>query len=660
MVSAQRRLTLVDKVIRQEEASIESLRHGERESGADAATRFGEVLLGKPLRTDAQNAERVGPLSGVPLLGLDALASAAYGPEAALTVLMPLGLAAAGQLTAVMAGILVLLALVGWSYRQTIAAYPQGGGSYRVAKENLGRWPGLLAATALSIDYVLNVAVAISAGVGALISAVPRLQPYTLPLCLVLLAALTLINLRGVRSTGKLFMLPTYLFIACLAATIATGAVKVALAHGRAVPLARLPGPGPATSAASAWLLLRAFAAGCTALTGIEAVSNAVPIFREPSRVMARRTLLIIVAVLGLLLVGVAFLCRAYHLVATVPGAPGYESVLSQMTAAVAGRGAFYSVTIGAVVAVLVLSANTSFAGFPRVCSLLAFDEYLPAGFAHRGRRLVYSRGIIVLAILSGALLIAFGGVTDRLIPLFAVGAFAAFLLSQAGMVAHWRRQRRDPAAARSLFFNAAGTAATALALLIICASKFKDGAWLTIVVIPPLLYLLAYTQRRHAELAREVGDEGPVELDGLAPPLIVVPLRALTRVTRRALRLALSMSRDVQAIQVLADEIKTDNLASIWGEMVEAPARRAGLPAPELLVLRSPYREFFGPLLAHLHALAAQHPGRTIAVMVPELVERRWYQFFARHRATVLKGLLLMRGDRHVVIINSPWYLDD
>jgi hypothetical protein len=317
-------------------------------------------------------------------------------------------------------------------------------------------------------------------------------------------------------------------------------------------------------------------------------------------------------------------------------------------------------VTITAVIAVLVLSANTSFADFPRVCSLLAFDEYLPAGFAHRGRRLVYSRGIIVLAILSGALLVAFGGVTDRLIPLFAVGAFTAFLLSQAGMVAHWRRQPRDPQATRSLVVNGAGTAATALALVIICASKFKDGAWLTIVVIPPMLCLLAFTQRRHAQLAREVGDDGPLALDGLSPPLVVVPMRALTRVTRRALRLALSMSRDVQAVQILADEIKTDDLASTWGETVEAPARRAGLPPPELLVLRSPYREFFGPLLAHLHALAARHPDRTIAVMVPELVERRWYHFLARHRATVLKGLLLMRGDHHVVIINSPWYLDD
>src|SRR5713101_7122627 len=440
--------------------------------------RLVELLLGRPLRSDEEAVERIGVLTAIPVLGLDALASASYGPEAALTVLLPLGATATIWVRPITLAIVAVLTVVALSYAQTIPAYPNGGGSFTVAKENLGRTPGLLAAAALCTDYVLNVAVAISAGIGAICSAEPRLLPYTLPLCLGVLALLTIVNLRGVRESGLAFLLPTYLFVASLLFTFGLGAWKVVLAHGHPTPVVPPPRLPQAAAAASLWLLLRAFASGCTALTGVEAVSNAVPIFREPKVHRARRTLAAITAILMVLLLGISLLSQAYGIGATEPGKPGYQSVISQIVGAVTGRGWFYFVTMGAVFSVLTLSANTSFADFPRVWRLLALDEYLPPGFAHRGRRLVYSRGILSLAGIAAALLIAFGGITDRLIPLFAVGAFLAFTMSQLGMVMHWRRTG-GPGARRSLVMNAAGALATSLTLVIIVASKFTEGAWL-------------------------------------------------------------------------------------------------------------------------------------------------------------------------------------
>ncbi|HET7321040.1 MAG TPA: APC family permease, partial [Longimicrobiaceae bacterium] len=441
-----------------------------------------ELLFGRRLRTEEQEAEKIGPLRGVPILGLDALASVAYGPEAALTVLIVLGAGATRYIGPISAVIIALLLLVYLSYRQTIAAYTNGGGAYTVASENLGATAGLLAASALCLDYVLNVAVAVSAGVGAIVSALPALLPHTLALGLGILALLTVVNLRGVREAGLLFMLPTYAFIACLGAVLAVGTVRVILAGGAPTPVVAPPPPHPATmtlaGAAGVWLLLRGFAAGCTAMTGVEAVSNAVPLFREPMAKMAQRTLSAIILALVVLLAGTAFLAYEYGITATVPGRPGYESVVSQLVAAVLGRGFFYYVTLATVVGVLCLSANTSFTGFPRLCRVLALDGYLPAEFAHPGRRLVYSAGIVALTALAGVLLLVFGGITDRLIPLFAVGAFLTFTMSQAGMVAHWRRMG-GRGSTGSLLLNGTGAVATGITLVVIVASKFLEGAWI-------------------------------------------------------------------------------------------------------------------------------------------------------------------------------------
>ncbi|MFL5279137.1 MAG: APC family permease [Myxococcales bacterium] len=618
--------------------------------------RLVHFLFGRPLRSDEQDAERIGVVPAVPVLGLDALASASYGPEAALTVLIPLGAGALGFIGPITAAISVVLLLVAISYGQTIPAYPNGGGSFTVAKENLGENAGLLAATALCIDYVLNTAVAISAGVGAVASVEPRLLPWTLPLCLGVLVALTVVNLRGLREAGLVFVAPTYLFVGCLLATVAIGAWKTFAAHGHPHPMAAPPQLSAAAEPAGLWIVARAFASGCTALTGVEAVSNAVPIFRKPKVRNARRTLAAIAGILMVLIAGIAFLAHAYGIGATEPGRPGYQSVISQLVAAVAGRGAFYYLTMGSVFAVLALSANTSFADFPRVCRLLALDDYLPDGFARRGRRLVYSRGIVTLAVLAAVLLVAFRGITDRLIPLFAVGAFLSFSMSQLGMVLHWKRQGNS----RSLLLNLLGAAATLATLIVIVVSKFAEGAWLTVLVIPAVLFAFWRVRRAAQRVSAERVDSTPLDLSALARPIVVVPAQRLDRVARKGLRMALTLSDDVRVVQVIGEETKADDLTGSWEAQVADPARKAGLPTPKLVVISSAYRQFFGPLLDYLRRLSAAEPERPIAVLVPELVRRRWYHFFVRSRATLLKALLLFEGGPQITIINTPWYLSD
>ena len=458
-------------------------------------------LFGRALSTHEEEEQKIGPLEGIPVLGLDALSSAAYGPEAALTLLIPLGTAGLHWVGPISALIIAILLIVYFSYQQTIAAYPHGGGSYTVAKENLGSRAALLAAAALALDYVLNVAVGISAGVGALVSAIPSLLPHMVWLCLIILIILTLVNLRGVRESGFAFMLPTYAFVGTLACVLVAGVFKTIASGGHPIPVAAPPAVPAAVQAAGVWILMRAFASGCTAMTGVEAVSNGVPLFRDPAVPLARRTLTFIIAILVVLLAGIAYLAKAYGIVATDPGQAGYQSILSMLVAAVFGRGAFYYATMTAIVAVLALSANTSFADFPRLCRILAQDRFLPGSFVVRGRRLVFSQGIITLAILSGVLLVAFGGVTDRLIPLFAVGAFLAFTLSQAGMVVHWRRDG-GAGSRTSLLINAAGAAATGITLVVVAVSKFGEGAWLTLIVVPLLLYFFLRVNRHYQRVA--------------------------------------------------------------------------------------------------------------------------------------------------------------
>src|SRR5580692_1392085 len=504
-----------------------------------------DLILGRPLASSEDQQERIGPIAGVSVFGLDALSSAAYGPEAALTVLIPLGAVGIGFSLPITIAVSAILAIVYVSYRQTIAAYPGGAGSYTVAKENLGNQAGLLAAVALMVDYTLNVAVGISAGIGALVSALPGLQPYTLWLCLAVLAMLAFMNLRGLRESGFAFMPPTYLFVACLGIVIVLGVVQSIIAGGHPKPVIAPPPASAAAGTITLWLFLKAFAAGCTAMTGVEAVSNGVQAFREPAVASARKTLTLIVAILILLLLGIAYLVSAYRITATDPGSPGYQSILSMLAKAIVGRGIFYYVTIAAILLVLCLSANTSFADFPRVCRTVSQDGFLPALFAVRGRRLVYTQGIVVLTVLAGSLLILFNGVTDKLIPLFAVGAFLAFTLSQAGMVMHWSRSK-DRNARLSAVVNGTGAIATAITFLIVIVTKFAEGAWLVVIVMPLLFILMLLINRHYSRIAREVAVSGPIRLEQPSKMIAVVPIDYLNVLAEKALQIAYGLSEDI------------------------------------------------------------------------------------------------------------------
>jgi len=617
-------------------------------------------LFGQHLATADEGQHRVGVWAGIPMLGLDALASAAYGPEAALTVLIVAGSGGIAAIKPITFLIVALLALVYLSYRQTIAAYPGGGGSYTVASENLGIVPGLFAAAALMVDYVLVVAVGISAGIGALVSAIPALQPYTLSLCLFTLAVIATVNLRGVRESGLAFAVPTYLFVISLLVVVAIGVIKTLISGGHPTPVVAPAHMKPGMEVAGWWILAKAFASGCTAMTGVEAVSNGVAAFREPCVRHARQTLTAIVVILAVLLIGIAILCNSYGISATKPGETGYDSVLSQLITAIVGRGAIYYVTIGAVLAVLCLSANTGFADFPRLCRAIAQDGFLPRGFAHRGRRLVYSQGIIVLSVLSAILLIAFGGVTDNLIPIFAVGAFLAFTFSQCGMVIHWLRvgggRSWGPAA-----INAIGALGTAVALVVVLVAKFIDGAWVTVVLIGGLVATFLAVRKHYAWLARELRSDEPLNYTDLHQPIVVLLVRGWSRVTRKALRLGIQLSSEVYALHIAFDEFRLRDLEDEWTKFVADPCISAGVPNPKLVVIPSPFRRLYAPLIEFVSDLQKSHPGRQILIIVPELVERRWYNYFLHNQtAAVIKGYLYFSRLERVSVVNVPWYLKE
>ena len=619
-----------------------------------------DKILGRPLRSSEAAKEELGVLTGVSALGLDALSSTAYGPEAALAILVTAGALGLKYLPLITIVILALLGMLYVSYRQTIAAYPNGGGAYIVARENLGMRSGLLAAAALLLDYMLNVAVGISAGVAALVSALPKLQQHTLGLCLLVLLLLTIVNLRGVRESGLTFGLPTFVFVACVGAAVMIGAFRVWQSGGHPQPVVGPPALPAATQAMSVWLLLRAFANGCTAMTGVEAVSNGIPLFRKPTVRNAHRTLTVIVVILGLLLLGVAYLSRAYQIGAMDQQQPGYQTILSQVVAAVAGRGAFYYVAIASILTILTFSANTSFADFPRVCRLLAEDSFLPHAFADRGRRLVFSIGIGVLAILSGLILIAFGGITEKLIPLFAVGAFSAFTLSQAGMVAHWR-QRRGRAARTSLVVNALGATATSVVLVIIIIAKFIEGAWLTFIIVPGLIVLFQGIKRHYQRIAREVEQPCQLDLDDLQPPIVIIPIDCWNRVVERAVRFSLQISDDITAVHVRTEKGDDQQLRELWAENVEKPAKAAKSAVPRLEIIYSPYRQIYQPILDFVNKAKKKNPNRTLAVVIPELVEPHWYEYLLHiQHGAGLKALLYLKGEEGIIVINTPWYLHE
>jgi amino acid transporter len=617
-----------------------------------------DLIFGKPLATADSKKEELTFWTSLPVLGLDSLASTGYGPEAALTILTALGVTGLRYFPKIAILIALLLVNLYFSYRQTAEAYPGGGGAYNVTKDNFGAKVAVWAAVSLLLDYLLNVAVAISAGIGVVISVFPALHTHTLLLCLLVLFTLMMINLRGVRESGLIFSAPVFAFVGCLAVALAIGLFRTL--HSGGHPHAVFPPPAiPAPAAgASGWLLLTAFANGCTAMTGIEAVSNAVPLFRKPKVPNAHKTLTAIILTLISFLLALGYLCPAYHIGAMNELQPGYQNVLSQVVAAVAGRGAFYYVSLASIFFVLTYSAQTSFADFPRVCRFLAEDGFLPTAFTTRGRRLVFSHGIVVLAILSAVLLIVFGGITDRLIPLFAIGAFGAFLFSQAGMVRHWSRKcgRRFRI---KLFWNALGALTTAIVLGIIVVAKFVDGAWITLIAAPGLVFLLTSINRHYRRIGRQVGKPGDLSTAKSGPPIVIVPISGWNRLAEKAIRLGLTMSDDVTAIHVATEGDKLGDLKTFWRDNVEAPASAAKKPVPRLEILDSPYRRVLEPVVEYVNRVARLEKHRMVAVIIPELIEPHWYEYLLHHfYAARLRSRLFVDGEDRVIVITTPWRL--
>ncbi len=577
-----------------------------------------------------------------------------------MSLLIPLGIAGTTHILPIITSILILLVIVFFSYRQTIEAYPNGGGSFTVASENLGHRAGLLAAAALMIDYILTAAVGISAGVTALTSALPRLQPHTLLLCLAILAILAVINLRGVKDTGTAFIVPTFLFIGTLLALIGVGVFKTIAAGGHPIPVSPVPLPlTPTVKYLGLWLLLKAFSSGCAAMTGVEAVSNGVMAFGEPRAKKAQFTLSVIIAILIVLLYGTSWLAKHYGIMPMDPDATGYQSLLSLLVTAVFGRGWFYFVTMGSVLLALALSANTAFADFPRLTRAIAVQDYLPHVFILRGRRLLFSHGVYALTTFTAIILILFKGVTDKLIPLYAIGAFLAFTLSQAGMVVHWKKQGPEHTGRGwHMFVNGVGAVATGITTCIVLASKFMSGAWVTALLIPTLILLMYSIKKHYTRVAGEMKDMTPLNLENLEQPLVVIPMAGWNRISEKAMRFGLLLSNEIKVVHVHSED-EGHGIEDDWDHRILAPIVAKGMAIPELVSIQSSFRFIISPLMDYILQLEEEHPGRKVAVLLPELVVRHWWEnALHNQRVQLLKLLLLLKGNQRIVVVNIPWYL--
>jgi amino acid transporter len=597
------------------------------------------ILVGSPIPTDRAQHERLSPVTGLAVFASDALSSVAYATEEILLILILAGGAALSLSVPIAVAIAALIAIVVSSYRQTILAYPRGGGSYIVTRENLGRYPSLIAGGALLVDYVLTVAVSVAAGIAAITSAIPPLYPHRVTLCVLGVGGIAVANLRGVREAGRLFAVPTYLFLAVYAVLLTAGAVRWLERGGAAPEVGHLPAP---VAGLSLFLVLRAFASGCAALTGIEAVSDGVPAFRSPEAQNARRVLTALGVILVGLFIGVSALVHAFGVV-PVEG----ETVNSQLARRVFGLTPPYYAVQAVTTLILVLAANTSFADFPRLASFLARDRFIPRQFANRGDRLTFSNGIIILAVVSVALLIVFGGDTHALIPLYAVGVFVSFTLSQASMVRYWTRQR-SPLWGLRAAVNGTGAAATGIVAVIIATTKFTHGAWIVIVLIPCMLLLFTAVRRHYDDVAVQLSVEGA---EPPRPPTRHTVLLLVGDVHRGmfpAVAYAQALSPTARAVYVEVDPEATRRFEDRWGKYGH------GMP---LVVLRSPYRTVAGPLLDYLDHLQRQDADQLVTIILPEFVPARWWQHLLHNQtALVIKGALLFR--RGVIVTNVPYHL--
>jgi amino acid transporter len=625
------------------------------------ATAIKRLLVGRALRTEQAAHERLTKKTALAVFSSDALSSTAYATEEILLVLAVAAAATASgsfsYVVPISIGIAMLLAIVATSYRQTIHAYPSGGGAYIVAKDNLGTTPGLIAGASLLVDYVLTVSVSIAAGVAAITSAVQGtryawLDEHKIILCLIFIAFIAIANLRGVRESGALFATPTYVFVVSFLFMIAFGFFHYFVYGGAAaIPTQDelKTAEGYSLQPLTLFLLLGAFSNGCAALTGIEAISNGVQAFKKPEARNAATTLVWMAALLTTMFLGTSVMAYLYHV-----HPKQSETVISQFARIMftGSLGWFYYVVQAATAAILVLAANTAFADFPRLSSLLARDRFLPRQLANRGDRLVFSNGIVILAIFSALLVIVFGGDTSRLIPLYAIGVFLSFTLSQSGMVVHWLRERANPGVnwKKSIVINAVGAVATFMVLVVFVATKFIHGAWIVVFVIPIMVLFFKAIERHYITVAKQLSTEGLEQLRPLRHR-VIVPISGIHRGVVSALQYAESIAANdrVQAVYVDFEEDATARLKEKWERW------GAGV---QLVVLPSPYRELTRPLLKHINRIRRENSNDMITVVLPEFIPAKWWQHVLHNQSSLLlKGSLLFK--KGVIVTSVPYHLE-
>lgn len=597
------------------------------------------ILLGSPIETRKEKHERLSKTTGLAVFSSDALSSVAYGPEEILMALVVGGTAMIHLSMPIAIGIVILIAIVATSYYQTIHAYPSGGGAYIVAKDNLGTYPGLVAGSALLIDYVLTVAVSISSGIAAITSAFPATRQYTVTMCLVSILLIMVVNLRGVKESGKVFAVPVYLFVGGLLFLIAASFTK-ALSFPRP-PMPDIP--ASTTNIMPLFIILRAFASGCATLTGIEAVSNGVRAFKEPEAKNAGITLVWMAVILGVLTTGIAYYADYYRI---IPNAD--ETVLSQLARAIFSKGTIYFVIQFATSVILILAANTSFADFPRLSSIMAADRYLPRQLSNRGDKLVFSNGILILGALSVLLIVLFGGDTHALIPLYAVGVFTAFTLSQAGMVMHWRRGK-GTGWIKGIIINGLGTITTAVVLLVIAVEKFEHGAWIVLIAIPALVYLTQKIHEHYVAMAEQLSLEACItEEKEYQHHSVIIPISGIQQAVIGAIKYGKVLSDDVTAVYVYIDPVETRKIKEKWD------ARCMGV---KLEILHSPYRSVTEPIMDYIDSICEKYKDGVITVILPEFVPTKWWHHLLHNQtALFLKGILLFK--KGVVSTSVPFHL--
>ncbi|HWQ13677.1 MAG TPA: APC family permease [Roseiflexaceae bacterium] len=606
------------------------------------------LVVGRPLANEQLAHERLQKRTALAVFSSDALSSTAYATEAILIALSAAGAAALGLATPIAVAIALLLITVAFSYRQTIHAYPQGGGTYIVARENLGTTWSLVAASALLVDYILTVAVSMSAGVAAITSAWHTLDPYRVELAVGLVALVTLANLRGVKESGNVFAVPTYTFVVSMFALILSGLYKMASGQVVPAPPPEVPHFPAHTEALSLFLILRAFAAGCTALTGIEAIADGVPAFRKPEARNAAITLGMMAALLTTMFLGVTLLANTYHIIPD--GSPEPETANSQLARAIwGGDSPFYIILQIATMGILVLASNTAFADFPRLSYFLASDRFLPRQFTQRGDRLVFSNGIVVLGLVAAVLVVAFGAREQALLPLYAVGVFLSFTISQAGMVMRWR-MLKTPGWQRNAIINGFGALVTGVVLLVLASTKFLEGAWAVLLLIPIMVLALRRIHQHYMDVAEQLSLQEAPPPTPVRRHTAIVLISSVHRGVIPALQYALSLAPDnVTAVYVDLDPVATEKVKAKWQQW------GSGIP---LVVLPSPYRSLLRPLLQYIDEVDAHYDDDVLTIILPEFVPSKWWHYML-HNQTGLQLKAALFFSRGKVVTSVPYHLE-